>query len=974
MSDETIFKPEMLQKLSSAEAVRSRAMAMALHHAAENGHIIRAHGLIAAGAALEARNEDGKTALMLAAEYNHTSIVRALLTAGADKEATDNEGNTALMLAAQRGETCSMQALLDAGADKNAADDTGTTVLHKAVGYPNAIRILAAAGANLEARGGDGKTALIHAADNRYGEECVYELIAAGAELDAQDNEGSTALHLARDEYATRALVLAGAALEVRNNEGKTPLLAAADNWNSGGDRVRQLLTAGADKEATDNEGKTALMLAACQGDSSALTVLLAACPALDATDNDGRTALMCAADGGKAGSIRALLAAGADKEATDKEGKTALMLVATNGDSTALAALLAACPALDATDNEGRTALMCAADSGCASAIRALLAAGADKEATDNDGKTALLLAASNYDPAALAALIEAGADINAKDNSGETALMDAAWSGRLAIIRTLIDAGADLNISNDEGETALDKAENGNEDAAASLLREAGAQNGEGRGDSEYSDSDDDSEYEDCESEDDDDDDNDSNESGSEENPLCQAARNGDVEQIKSLLADGADVNDKNEYGVTALMYAAGKGGNNAAVQALLDAGADVNARDGNSSNGATALMRASGKGDISIIKQLLDAGADVNITAGERNVMTALKFAAESGKEDAVQVLLQAGATGATNDPDKELLEQAQQGDEQALEKLLDNLTIEHVWTFAERMWRYYDIPEGESTFGSERFNRVLAAFLDKAEGGDATAQYAVGRLFYQWGYIYEDANPDAYQKRISWYQESYDWFNRAKNENAGAAYWLGIQTETELGCAADRELAARLYYQAAQGGYPNAFERLCELLEEFREEECEDFSDSDTMEYVSYLAGEGNEQALEYVIKQAENGDAGAMNVILRGILESEEEEKFLPILVNMEEAGNAEAHSILFGEDYESDYFGSFDQDGENVRMLRDALKIATEDDCDWNEESRTTVLEWLRKQAEAGVDWAADILSGAVGGATSDEG
>ncbi len=195
MSEKTSFKPEMLQKLSNPEAVRSRVMAMALHHAAETGHIMRVHDLIAAGAALEARDKDGKTALMLAAEYNRTSIVRALLTAGADKEATDNEGKTALMLAAQRGETCSMQALLDAGA-------------------------------NLEARDGDGKTALIHAAANACdGEECVYELIAAGAELDAQDNEGNTALILAAgDGYidAVSALIGAGAHVNIRNNSGET--------------------------------------------------------------------------------------------------------------------------------------------------------------------------------------------------------------------------------------------------------------------------------------------------------------------------------------------------------------------------------------------------------------------------------------------------------------------------------------------------------------------------------------------------------------------------------------------------------------------------------------------------------------------------------------------------------------------------------------------------------------------------------
>lgn len=505
-------------------------------------------------------------------------------------------------------------------------------------------------------------------------------------------------------------------------------------------------------------------------------------------------------------------------------------------------------------------------------------------------------------------------------------------------------------------------------------------------------------------------------SDETMTNEQMLRSAAHAGDIEKIKSLLAAGVDVNAKNEEhldetalmeaalnghseavqvlldagaknrgGVTALMYAAGKG-NSEAVQTLLGAGTDVNARD---ESGATALMRAAEKGDIAIIKQLLDAGADVNIATGsDGDGMTAIKFAAESGKTDVVQVLQQAGATGEVSaDPDKELLEQAQQGDEQALESLLDSL---HDYlligdAFAEWWWSDCndEIQEQENIFGSERYNRVLAAFLDEAENGDAIAQYAVGRLFYQWGNGFEEHThyPDIYPKRLGWYCKARDWLDRAcdEHDHAGAAYWLGIQNELGRGTTESAEIAVQFYCQAAQGGYAggtkDALECVCDLLTEFREID-EDFYDS-YVDYVYDQADEGEPVALAYIREEAENGDAYAMSRILAGILENELAEQFLPLLVNMEADGNADTHSILFGEGYETEYLNDFDgvfeQGSETWQAMRDALKIAAEEDCDWSEESRTTVLDWLHKRAEAEVDWAADILSGVAGSAGSGE-
>jgi len=87
-----------------------------------------------------------------------------------------------------------------------------------------------------------------------------------------------------------------------------------------------------------------------------------------------------------------------------------------------------------------------------------------------------------------------------------------------------------------------------------------------------------------------------------------LIGAAKKGDTETVKTLLAAGADVHPQNEFGQTALMQAAFSG-NPDTVHALLAAGADVNAKD---RDGWTALMFAAVKGHTDIVRVLRQAGA--------------------------------------------------------------------------------------------------------------------------------------------------------------------------------------------------------------------------------------------------------------------------------------------------------------------------------------------------------------------------
>jgi ankyrin repeat protein len=92
----------------------------------------------------------------------------------------------------------------------------------------------------------------------------------------------------------------------------------------------------------------------------------------------------------------------------------------------------------------------------------------------------------------------------------------------------------------------------------------------------------------------------------------PLYLAAADGDTDMIALLVASGADPNARDQVGETMLMAAVGSG-ELEAVTRLIALGADVNARD--TAYEQTALMFAARAGVDAIAQALLDAGAEVD-----------------------------------------------------------------------------------------------------------------------------------------------------------------------------------------------------------------------------------------------------------------------------------------------------------------------------------------------------------------------
>ncbi len=128
----------------------------------------------------------------------------------------------------------------------------------------------------------------------------------------------------------------------------------------------------------------------------------------------------------------------------------------------------------------------------------------------------------------------------------------------------------------------------------------------------------------------------------------PLIFAAQAGRLDLVKALVEKGADVNARTttEIGSSVLSFAVG-GKNLEAVKYLIAHGAEVDLR---SRNGSTPLCHAAARGQNDMVALLLSKGADPNLYGlydTTANYDTALIVAANSNHIDTLELLLSKGA---------------------------------------------------------------------------------------------------------------------------------------------------------------------------------------------------------------------------------------------------------------------------------------------------------------------------------------
>jgi ankyrin repeat protein len=133
-----------------------------------------------------------------------------------------------------------------------------------------------------------------------------------------------------------------------------------------------------------------------------------------------------------------------------------------------------------------------------------------------------------------------------------------------------------------------------------------------------------------------------------------LLQAALNGDVTEIRRLVANGRNVNERDADGDAALHYAA-LNGHVEAIKALVQLGAD---KDAKTVGGQTPLHWAAQNGHVEAIKALEQLGAQIDVQAA--NGETPLKTSIRVGHHQAAQVLRELERTARAR---KEAAEQAE-----------------------------------------------------------------------------------------------------------------------------------------------------------------------------------------------------------------------------------------------------------------------------------------------------------------------
>jgi ankyrin repeat protein len=278
-------------------------------------------------------------------------------------------------------------------------------------------------------------------------------------------------------------------------------------------------------------------------------------------------TTLLAAAKNADREAVRALLQQHVDVNSAAADGTTALLWASFRDDVETADLLIRAGANVNAATDLGVTPLWNASQNGSDAMVRRLLQAGANPNAALVAGETPVMVASRSGYAALVDQLIAKGGSANAHGARGQTALMWAAAQKHPEVVKVLLAHGADVHARSDVWSEVMAVPPHGHLEYNRAIPHGG-------------------------------------------ETALMFAVRAGDLASATLLVASGANVNDRDAWGVSATTLAA-HAGHGDVVEFLLERHADPNAAQAGFSALHVAIMRR----DEKMIRALLAHGADVN-----------------------------------------------------------------------------------------------------------------------------------------------------------------------------------------------------------------------------------------------------------------------------------------------------------------------------------------------------------------------